>query len=222
MASFRIIKSGTETVGGYSPFDRGELHAVESGLGPDFAEELEAEPDPAEILAAARDEAERKVQEAYAEGLRRGEAAGKAAFLEQVGEAISVFASAAEAIRLSREQFLETFEPAIAMLGRAAAERILRRELRNTDLELVQKTIQAAVRELTEREQFALHLNPADVAALEENGVDIAEAMADVKNVRIVPDETVSPGGCVIDSESLYVDARLEEQLARIFDELDA
>ena len=33
--------------------------------------------------------------------------------------------------------------------------------------------------------------------------------------------KTVARGGCVIDSDSLHIDAQLEEQLARIFDALD-
>ena len=206
----------------YAPFEGGELHvqAVEEPE-PEPEEEPEPEIDPAEVLAEARREAEQKVQEAYAEGLRRGEEAGKAAFLEKVGEAVAVFESSAEAIRLAHEQFLASFEPSVVVLARAVAERVLRRELRQTDIELVQSTVHAAVSAMAEREQLVLHLNPSDLAALEENGVDIAESMGDARDVKIVPDESVTSGGCVIDSDALHVDAQLEEQLGRIFDALN-
>lgn len=222
MPPSRIIKSSAKADGAYAPFDRGELHVLEAAeADSELEEETEPLPDPAEILAAAREEAERKVQEAYAEGFRRGEEAGKAAFLERVGEAATVFASSAEAMGLAQKQFLSTFEHAIVALSRAAAERVLRRELRYTDVELIQSTVHAAARQLTERESFDLRLHPEDVSALEENGVDIVETMDQKEKVRIVPDETVARGGCVIDSASLRIDAQLEEQLARIFDALD-
>ncbi len=218
----RIIKSRADLHEAYAPFEGGELHVQALEAEPEPEEELEPEIDPAEVLAEARREAERKVQEAYAEGLRRGEEAGKAAFLEKVGEAVAAFGSSAEAIRLAHDQFLASFEPSIIVLARAAAERVLRRELRQTDLELVQSTVHAAVSAMTEREQLVLHLNPSDLAALEENGIDIVQAMNDAPDVKIVPDETVTSGGCVIDSDSLRVDAQLEEQLGRIFDALNA
>lgn len=217
--SSRIIKSSADAQGAYAPFEGGELHEVE--VRSDSTEDQEPEIDAAEILAEARREAEQKVKEAYAEGLQRGEASGKAAFLEQVGEAVALFGSSAQAIQLAHEQFLESFEPSVVMLARAAAERVLRRELRHTDIELVQSTVHAAVSAMNERESLVLHLNPADIAALEENEVDIAQAMVDAPEVKIVPDESVTSGGCVIDSDTLHVDAQLEEQLGRIFDALN-
>jgi len=218
--SSRIIKSSVAIPKAYASFEGGELQDLEAISESSSEEELVPEVDPAEVLAEARREAEVKVQEAYAEGLRRGEEAGAAAFLEKVGEAAAVFESSAEAIRLAHEQFLESFEPSIVRLAQAAAERVLRRELRQTDIELVQSTVHAAVNAMSERERLVLHLNPADIAALEENGIDIAETIADAPEVNIVPDETVTSGGCVIDSDTLHVDAQLEEQLGRIFDAL--
>jgi flagellar assembly protein FliH len=220
--SSRIIKSSADTHEAYTPFEGGELQEVAAISEPELEEEPEPEIDPAEILAEARREAEQKVQEAYAEGLRRGEAAGKAAFLERVGEASAVFESSAEAIRLAHEQFLESFEPSVVMLARAAAERVLRRELRETNIELIQATVHAAVSAMSDREALVLHLNPADIDALEGNEIDIAATIADAPNVKIVPDESVTSGGCVIDSDTLHVDAQLEEQLDRIFDALNS
>jgi len=221
MAS-RIIKSSVDAREAYTPFEGGELHEVTALSDSEPEKESEPEIDPAEVLAEARREAEQKVQEAYAEGLRRGEEAGKAAFLERVGESAELFASSAEATRLAHEQFLESFEPSVVMLARAAAERVLRRELRETDIELVQATIHAAVRAMNDREHLVLHLNPADIEALESNEINIAEIIVDAPNVKIVPDESVTSGGCVIDSDTLHVDAQLEEQLGRIFDALNS
>lgn len=214
----RIIKSNQTPREAYALFDRGELHVVaaySSPLQEDAAPDREGERKP--VLADARREAEQRVQEAYAEGLRRGEEAGQAAFLESVGDAASVFASAAEALRLAHDEFLQSLEHSIVVLAHSAAERVLHRELRHTDTDVVTATVRAAVRAMDARERLVLHLNPADLAALEANGVDVAAEMSDAPDFEIVGDETVTRGGCVIESESLRVDAQLEEQLNRIF-----
>jgi flagellar assembly protein FliH len=217
----RIIKSGVFEAERFGAYQRGELQefaGMEAGAD---IEAPEPEPDPeevrAEILAEARREAEAKVKEAYAEGLRRGAEAGKAEFLEAVGQSAEAFRSAGEAMRLAHEEFLGSFEPAIVTLARAAAERVLRRELRHTDAELIHATIRAALRLLNEQEKAKLHLNPNDIAALEEHGVELNAEMANATKFDVVPDSEVASGGCVIESDTLRVDAQLEEQLARIF-----
>ena len=217
----RIIKSNVLESEDFDSFQRGELHDFAAVEGPGETEGAEADPDMeeirAEILAEARREAETKLQEAYAEGLRRGEEAAKTEYLQAVGQSADAFRSVAEAMRLAHEEFLGSFEPAITTLARAAAERVLRRELQHTDVDLIQATVRAAVRLLTEREQVKLHLNPNDITSLKEHGVDIAAELADATSFEIVPDEEVDSGGCVIESDTLRIDAQLEEQLARIF-----
>ncbi|HPX39768.1 MAG TPA: hypothetical protein PLF51_04985, partial [Candidatus Hydrogenedentes bacterium] len=62
--------------------------------------------DPRQILEDARQEAELKVREAYAEGLRRGTEAGQAKFAEAVGKAAEALEHAAVAMREAQAEFL--------------------------------------------------------------------------------------------------------------------
>jgi flagellar biosynthesis/type III secretory pathway protein FliH len=175
-------------------------------------------PTPEEILAEARAEAQRVVREAYSEGYRRGEAAGKAAFLQSVGEAAVALKGSAEAMAEARRQFLAATEPQVVALVKAIAQRVLHREIQ-TDEALVVRTVRAALANLTAREHMVLRLNPADIETFRKHELQVLEAVPGV-NLDVVEDESVGSGGCIIDTESLHVDARLDQQLREVLDAL--
>jgi flagellar assembly protein FliH len=214
----KIIKRAPVLEEGYSRFQGGEL--IDSNAAHLGGDGGEPPIDPAELLAEAQQQAEQILQDAYAEGLRLGEAAGKAEFQDAAGEAVESLRSAAEAMRLAREQYLSALDVLVVPMARAAAERILQRETRDTDLELVSATVRAAAEALMSRESFVLRMNPADLLALESQGVTALQEFAGARIAEIIPDDSIGTGGCVIDTDSLQIDARLDVQLDRVFDKL--
>ncbi len=65
-----------------------------------------------------------------------------------------------------------------------------------------------------------LHLHPDDLALLEQCGETAEGLLAPVGKAKFVPDERLSRGGCLIETQHGVIDARLETQLARITQEL--
>jgi flagellar assembly protein FliH len=171
----------------------------------------------ARILAEAREQAEKKLEEGYAEGMRRGQEAGEAAYAEAVAQSAAALRSAAEEIRAARQQFLDSLEEQLVMLAQAMVRRILHREAR-TDPELVRTTVRAALEHLVEREQFVIRLNPDDLRALREKDVKLLDEFDGVNDLEVVPDDAVGPGGCIVETESVEVDAQLETQLQQLVD----
>ncbi len=182
-------------------------------------EEIAPPVDPAAVLAEARAEAVRVVQEAYAEGYRRGVEAGQAEFAESVGQAAQALISAGQALVQARETFLGALEPQVASLAHAIAARILRREAQ-VNPELLQITVRAALGNLIEREQVTLHVNPQDLDVLKAQQVTLLEEFDGIEHLAIVPDPSVESGGCMADTASLHVDATLNAQLDRILNAL--
>lgn len=175
--------------------------------------------DPRQILDDARHEAELKVREAYAEGLRRGTEAGQAKFAEAVGTAAEALEHAAAAMREAQAEFLLSLEPQVVALAAAIAERILRREP-SIDPERVRTTVHEALVHLEKRERITLRMNPADLEALKEQNIALLEEFDAIDDLEIIPDDSVAPGGCVAQSELLEVDARMESQFQKIVDAL--
>ncbi len=192
----------------------------------EYASELEDEPGlegvspnvvAARIIAEAREQAEEKIQEGYAEGMRRGQETGDAKYAEAIAQSAQALQSAAEEMRAAREQFIESLEGQLVLLAQAMAERILRREAR-TDADLVRSTARAALEHLVERERVVIRLNPDDSRALHEKGVTLLNEFDAIKEFEVVADDAVGPGGCIVETESVEIDARLDTQLEQLVD----
>lgn len=193
----------------------------------DVLGELEASMDPetlhgkllAETLADARNEAEMKVREAYDEGLRRGLEAGREDFERSVGGAAEALTGAVALIADAHERFLESLEPQVMRLVRGIVERVIGREVR-TDTDLVLGSIRRALACLTDRAQITIRVNPMDLAALRNQKAAILDDFDGVVNFTMTGDDGIPAGGCAIDSDTCHVDARIEEILNRVFDDL--
>ena len=196
-----------------------ERHAGVIEFEPSIQEALYAKggvrADPASILADAREEAERKVLEAYTEGMRRGLESGEAKFQESVGEAAQALQAAAEAMTEKRVEFLDSLSPQVVQLAEAIAARILTREIRD-DSEAVLAIARGALEKILDEEEVRLRVNPGDVETLRSHRVTLLEEFDAIKIIEVVADEGVTSGGCIAESERLYIDAQLESQLAEI------
>ena len=68
--------------------------------------------------------------------------------------------------------------------------------------------------------EVVLRLNPDDHAGLAAQIEAITGELTGLGNVRMVADSTIAAGGCRVDTEFGSLDQQLEEQLARIAEEL--
>ncbi|HOD49587.1 MAG TPA: FliH/SctL family protein [Candidatus Hydrogenedentes bacterium] len=212
----RIIKCWEPDSVAYPSYQREALELLGPGLRQNSGD---LALDPRQIIDEARKEAELKVREAYAEGLRRGTEAGRAHFEESVGKAAEALESAASAIQAAHEQFLQSLEPQVAALAAAIAKRIVRREP-SVDPERVRTTVREALGHFEKSERITLRLSPADLAAMEAQNIRLLDEFTAIENLEVVADETVAPGGCVAESEYLEVDAQIDTQLQKIFDDV--
>ena len=111
--------------------------------------------------------------------------------------------------------FLDSLSPQIVHLAGKIAERILTREIRH-DSEAVIGIVRSALKKILDEEGVRLHVNPEDVETLRAHRVTLLEEFDAVKIIEIIADEGVTSGGCIAESERLYIDAQLESQLTEI------
>jgi flagellar assembly protein FliH len=166
------------------------------------------------VLAEAREEARQKV-----EGQKLGQEAGEAQFRASVAEAATALEAAAEAMRAAREAFLDGLEAEVVTLATLIAERVLDREVRS-DPTLVKATARRALGVLADRQKLRLRVNPADLDALNAHKLSLLHDFSGIVSIDVAPDPTVGPGGCMADSETMGVDARLETLLSEVLDSL--
>ena len=161
----------------------------------------EARAEAARELAAARDEAERIRRKAEVEGRERGLAA--------VSELLVGARAAAARARAGAEVELRTLAVRIA-------EKILGRELARDAAATVVDIAAEAMRHAGEPRELVVRCAPEDVAALERGKPRLLERCRAAQAVRLVADERVARGGCIIETELGVVDARLGTQLDAI------
>ena len=173
--------------------------------------------DPIAILADARADAEAKVKEAYAEGMRRGEAAGLAAFQESVGDAANLLEEVATSLQEHRKKFIEEIESEVSELVRIVASKVLAIEV-TTQPEVIQLMVCRTLEKMIDQEQVTIRVNPNDYEQVVESKKTVLERFERIQQLEIIQDDTIESGGCIAESDRLYVDAQLQAQLTKIID----
>jgi flagellar assembly protein FliH len=69
-------------------------------------------------------------------------------------------------------------------------------------------------------QSLKVYLSPQDHAALGKQIEALARQLTNLTPAEILPHESVTPGGCVVQTEFGVIDQQIESQLARIAEEL--
>ena len=211
----KVIKSSVNNSINIIEYKRDLLHESEGNcaLEPEIV-------DPATLLAEARVEAERKVQEAYAEGLRRGEEAGRKAYEESVGQSADMLESMATQLQEQRDQFISECTNEVSELVRIVASKVLAIEV-TTQPEVVELMVCRTLEKLIDQEQVTMRVNPRDFDRVMESRASLLERFERIQHMDLVQDDTIETGGCIAESDRLYIDAQLQSQLKLVVENMN-
>lgn len=200
----------------------------------------------ANLVSAAKIEADQILQEAHAEANRireqaliTAERSGFDEGMRQANERIAQRAEqianeliearlstalpslldAAASLKAERDKWLVRWENAAIQLSVAIAEKLIRRQLTSRPeiaTDMITNSLQAAAGQ----PQLIVHLHPDDLAAWGEKAAQIVQSFTSCGDATLVPDPTTTRGGCRIETRHGAIDARLETMLHRIADEL--
>lgn len=163
---------------------------------------LEAE----KILAAAKDElakAKLEAEHLKKKGYSEGESKGLAAVTEKL-----------ILLEKQKEKFFEDAEPEIVKLSMAIAEKVISR-LAVDNVELIKNVVRQAI-ERTLGDRIVVRLNPEDHQRIMVDDAQFKDSIDKSKRIVFRADESISQGGCAVESEVGTIDARLETQLSAI------
>jgi flagellar assembly protein FliH len=163
------------------------------------------------------------IESAIAAEFERGRAQGRAEAESECSDRLRT-ESAEEAKRL--EVLLQSMGKQVENLGEqrakaayrfalAVAARIVRREV-SIDDNVVLRTIQESLRRVAGVENIRVRLNPGDEAIVRAHRTMLLTGTDSIHDFVIEPDEKVEQGGCILETGSGTVDARLASQLEQI------
>ncbi|MFO0839162.1 MAG: FliH/SctL family protein [Phycisphaerae bacterium] len=182
----------------------------------------------AEILrraeARALAESERIRREAFdrglVEGRRQGEAQARAEARDaMIADARRDGAALIEALREGAAQFetrkrelLAAAETGVIQLALETARRICK-SLAQRDTTPAAENARRVVSMTRGESDLELRLNPAEAERLSAFAPEFVAEIAEMQHVRIIPDESISRGGCVLRGRTVEIDATIETQL---------
>lgn len=200
----------------------------------DFAETVDFEPfvevereniaaTPDDILHDARAEAEQIVaqaerdkeiieQAAREKAEQEARASIEAEVSEKTAEIRETFTETLREVSVLRDEISVRVEKDVVELALEIAKKIVGREVM-FDREIALTLVKVSLKKINSRAPLAqIHLNPEDFAYIEKRREQI-----DFRgSLELVEDKNVSPGGCLIHTETGEVDARIESQFEEI------
>jgi len=175
---------------------------------------------PREVIAASA-EATRLLETAQAEAAQVRASAEKAradameaGYREGYARGAAQWAEAVKSAQASLQAALERAKPQVVRMALRVAEKVLRRKLETTP-EAMLPMVDEALRSLQGQQQtrIVLRIHPADQPVLESRRQHWLDRHPGIGSLQIVVDESMSRGGCRIESEFGMVDATVETQI---------
>lgn len=180
----------------------------EAEIKPPTAEEIEA------IRQAAFEEGREEGRaagqaEGYKDGFKRGESDVKAA-VTRLGQITRVLLEP-----IPRHD--DELEAAVLELVENVCKRVVQRELK-LDSSGLQAVVATALDCLNPGSQrIRIHLNPVDLELISTHLRTMGELE---ESWRVLPHPTISPGGCIVETDNSLIDARAEKRLAAVIQQV--
>ncbi|WP_310598950.1 FliH/SctL family protein [Desulfobulbus sp.] len=148
-------------------------------------------------------------QEAY----NRGMADVAAQLKMELHQAISAFAEGCQKIDSQHKTMFQRNRAELINLVIMLTEKILHHEL-TTPRNVIAATLEAALEQAIESEEFYVTLHPDDLAIAETKVPELIASVRGLSRLVFKTDPSMSRGGCLLESPTCAVDASIELQLA--------
>jgi flagellar assembly protein FliH len=169
-----------------------------------------------EMINDAQNEVEEIKAKANKEGLEKGRQEGLYKANKHIEEA---FKTLNEAVK-EKTKIVKSAEPEILKLSIKIAEQIIRSEVQ-LNQDICMKIIAEAVSKITDREKVIIRVNQGNLDQVKRNKDRLASLIDGVKNLSIVEDSSIESGGCVVETDLGFVDAKISTKLKAIEDALE-
>jgi len=156
-------------------------------------------------------------ESAYTEGFIKGEKAGAEAERKRLKNIFDTFDTAFTELGKLKETLYFNAERGAVELALAIAEKVMSHEV-SVNKEIILDVLKGALKKVIDQEKIKIRINKLDLQFINESGYQISELTDNIKDVIIEGDDTISRGGCVIETGFGSIDARIESQLQAVGD----
>jgi len=154
-------------------------------------------------------------KEAYEKGFVEGQKAGSELGEKTAEALVKQYSVSLDALNRLRTELFTTSEREVIRLALEIARKIIKREVA-IDEELILALVKVALDRVADQALITIRVNPKDHHAIERHRAAAPDSGTLSQSVKLVEDPLIARGGCIIETESGTIDARIEEQLREI------
>lgn len=169
--------------------------------------------------AAAEHALQQQLREAYEHGRADGAREANALAGGRVQSALEALNQASEELQALREPWQRDAAAHLAALATAIAEHVIEREVRS-DSNIIADLVRRALASFPLGEPVRIRIHPEDLSTLSLGRASGELRLAPGRQAEWVADDTVSPGGCLVEGPRRVVDGRVRQMLERVYEAL--
>jgi len=164
-------------------------------------------------------EYELKFPEKYEEGKKKGIEIGHKELKERVELAIDTLKSIIRDAEDKRKNIINSAEKDVLEIASYLAEKVILRKI-EIEENIVLDVVKEALDHVSGETKVILKLNPDDVKMVESVKEDILSQFEMLDKMDLIPDKSVTKGGCIIETESGIIDSDIKSRFEAVRKEL--
>jgi len=155
-------------------------------------------------------------EHAYREGFKKGEKDGLELVRDRFDSIMKSFRESVDSLKKAKKELRLSAEQEAVELALAIAKKILYHDA-SINRDVILNIAKAALKKVVDRKKIKIRLAPSDFHYLSENKAQLGME-EDFEKVNFEEDQSISVGGCVIETNLGDIDARIESQLQVVED----
>jgi len=191
-----------------------------------FRTKEQVEPELETLKEKARLEAEEIVEQAKADRDKIATEAQETGFQQGYNEGLTVGKKEADKLRLQAQEVLDQArgllketvaetEPKIIDLAVEITTKLIQVQLELSPQQ-IKIIAQEALQKVKGGKNYLIHANPKDAEVLRSNKELLLQELPGNVTLRIIVDQHITPGGCLVDTEQGQIEATIDGQLDRV------
>ncbi len=159
-----------------------------------------------------KDSGQQIAEDAYQKGFADGVPAGRLQILGDIQGELKVLRSIIEGIEKARAEIYEKIEADVVEMALAIAKKIIY-ETAERERGVVVAAAKESIRKASDREMIRIKINPVDHESLKQKKSELLHCFDGIRSILFEEDDSIQPGGCLIETNQGDIDARLESQI---------
>ncbi len=158
-------------------------------------------------------------REAHEKGFGEGLETGRLQMLEELSNELTLVRSLVDGIHKLSTGIYGMIETDIVELSISIARKVVY-EAADKEREVVVNTVREAIRKTSDRETLKVKISHIDYDILSKNKSELLQCVDGLKSIYFDVDETIHPGGCLVETNHGDIDARIDSQFNIIEEEV--